>query len=186
MRPETVLREGVFDPRLKTYHYWNGVFLLLVSVFGIPLLPIWLLGWGSHITRRQFEALGCILTDRSLKISSGYLFRVEKSIPLDKITDLALHEGPILRWLGLMMLKGETAGQSGPGSLASMIGLVKALDFRDAVLEQRDLVTFKEGQAESAASQAEEPPRTSADNEVLHEIRDCLNRIESQLRDRRA
>jgi len=186
VRSETVLREANFDPRLKIYTYWSGVFLLVVTVIGIPLLPIWFLGWGGYVTRRNFEALGCTLTDRSLKVTTGFWFRVEKSIPLDKITDLALHEGPILRWLGLLMLRVETAGQSGPGSLANMVGLMDALEFRDAVLEQRDRVTLNEGQAASVASQAGELAKSSTDHEVLHEIRDCLNRIEAHLSDRQS
>lgn len=70
------------------------------------------------------------------------MFREEKSIPLDKITDLTLKHGPVLRALGLVTLHIETAGQSTQAGAADakLTGVVEARRFRDSVLEQRDRV----------------------------------------------
>ncbi|MDP6957143.1 MAG: PH domain-containing protein, partial [Planctomycetota bacterium] len=94
----------------------------------------------------------------------------------DKITDLALHEGPILRALGLTCLKVETAGQSSQGALLSLVGIRDSLAFRDAVLAQRDLI------ASSGAPPA--PPVADDAPDVLSDIRDTLGRIEGLLRER--
>jgi membrane protein YdbS with pleckstrin-like domain len=105
----------------------------------IPLIPLWLLGVGQALCAKRYEHLMASLPPRALHISSGFLFEVEKHIPLDEIQDLSLREGPILRRLGLAALTIETAGHAQQGMLhASLAGLVDAVAFRDAVLEQRD------------------------------------------------
>ena len=168
MNEGKVLREARFDPRLKTYELLYVALILAVTIFGIPLLLLWFLGIGQLITRKRYESMMCHLTERSLNFSKGFVVRVQKNVPLDKITDLGVIEGPFLRSMGLVLLKVETAGQSGTGALLSLIGIEDALEFRDAVLKQRDKVT--------AGAQAE----TEGDP-VLVEIRDALLRIEQKI-----
>ncbi len=172
MQHDNVLIEAKFDPRLKTYTLVAGALLMLLPVFSIVLIPLWLLGIGQYFAGKQFDALECRLTERSLNFSRGIIFRVQKNVPLDKITDLGVLEGPLLRRFGLVRLSVETAGQSsGSSALLSLIGIENALAFRDAVLEQRDLVT-------SATSSA--PPEENSVS-LLTDIRDSLHRIERHL-----
>ncbi|NRA98145.1 MAG: PH domain-containing protein [Planctomycetes bacterium] len=142
--------------------------------FTIPLIPIWAI-FGMAVNKKQYEALGCDLTERSLNIRKGILVKVQKNIPLDKITDLAVLEGPLLRHFGLCSLKIETAGGGEGSSMgqAGLPGVVDALEFRDKVLEQRDLVA---GGAPAPAS--------SSNDGVLVDIRDTLQRIEKSLGER--
>ena len=176
--PEVLLR-AAFEPRLKKYFLLQSTFAMLFSVIGIPLLPFWLLGLGPAVHRRQYEALECVLTPRSLNFHKGFLIRIQKNVPLDKITDLALVEGPLLRFLGLCSLGIETAGGGPATSTAQLIGVVDAIAFRDAVLRQRDLV--------SSAGLEVATPTTSMDSmedssqELLSDIRDSLGRIEGLL-----
>lgn len=174
-RTETVIATAEFDSRIPKYWLLSTIWQLTVTVVGIPFIPIWLVvGWIVH--HKQYEVLECQVTDRSVNITKGLLFKTQKNIPLDKITDLAVKEGPILRALGLCVLNIETAG-GGQGSAmgeASLIGVVDALDFRDTVLEQRDKVG-------GGSHLAESPP---SDTAVLVEIRDALLRIEGRLNER--
>ena len=178
---ETILRRAVFDEKLRAYWFWQGAFVLLVTVAGIPFLPVWFLGYGQFIGRKQFERLQCVLTERSLHVLSGYLFRTEKTVPLDKIQDLSLHEGPILRWLGLAALKVETAGSSGAQGQAdaSLVGVIDAPAFRDAVLSQRDAVAPVGGGRPIAL--AATGGSGGADAATLADVRDSLHRIERLL-----
>ena len=140
---------------------------------------LWLL-FGRSVHRRQYEALSAELTERSLNIHRGFLFKIQKNIPLDKITDLAVNEGPILRALGLCSLQVETAG-GGSGSTmgqASLPGVVDATGFRDLVLEQRDRAA---GVVPAAVAQQPAVGRGGADQQVLEEIRDTLHKIEGHL-----
>ena len=183
MRQETVLLEPRFDSRLPTYWMLSAQFVLLISVIGIPIMPFWLL-FGMALHRKQYEKLECQLTERTLNIKKGVLFRTEKNIPLDKIQDVAMKEGPLLRYLGLASLSIETAGSSNPqGADAHLVGVVDAPAFRDAILDQRDEVVEGRGRkgAEAPAPAtvaAAEPARDAA---LLGEIRDSLHRIEKLL-----
>ena len=178
MAAEVVLSEASFNRSVRTYWLLSGSIICVASVVGILLLPFWLL-LGHFFTERYLQHMSCVLTDRSLKVSRGLLVRQEKTVPLDKITDLALIEGPITRYLNLQALKIETAGQSGPGALVQLVGIVDARKFRDTVLTQRDLVTG--GQANSPEAITAGPPQ--GDQALLAEIRDALIRIERKLPD---
>lgn len=146
--------------------------MCVVMIFTIPFIPLWLI-FASYFVNKYFERLHCELTTRSLKFNKGYIFRTEKTIPLDKIQDLTFKEGPLLKAFGLSILQIETAGSSASASAdLSLIGIVNASDFRDKVLDQRDVVTENTSSA------------TSSDNsenvlEVLKDIRASLKRIEN-------
>ena len=179
MREEKVLLKARFDPKLP--HYWmiGTLFILACTFIGIPLIPFWLV-LGGRVHRKQYERMECELTERSLNIRRGFLFRVDKNIPLDKIQDIAMKEGPLLRHLGLSALAVETAGQSSPqgGSDAMLTGVVDAPGFRDAILNQRDLVV-----GVSAGTAVGDAPseRPMGNENALLEIRDSLHRIEGLL-----
>ncbi len=172
---DEMLAAARFDDKLRTYWYLQFVLILFATVVGIVILPIWLLGWGQWYVRRNFEMLMCELHERTLVVKRGIFFRVEKTIPLDKIQDLTVKEGPLLRWLGLRSLKIETAGQGTPGaSEAHLIGIVDPIEFRDRVLQQRDAIS---GAVALPPSSDEE---TDGVVELLTEIRDLLSRMASQ------
>ena len=101
-------------------------------------------------------------------------------MPLDKITDVGLVYGPIMRYLGLQALSVETAGQSSQGALIKLIGIVDTEGLRKAILEQRDRVV-----ADAAGSRTAPPPLSTApvpgSDALLTEIRDVLHRIEKKL-----
>ena len=196
MRPENVLQRARFDPKLKLYWNASTALALLFSCIGIPVLVAWFLGLGKFVVDKWFERLECVLTDRALKLKRGYWFRTEQSIPLDKITDLTLHEGPLLRKFGLCTLHVETAGgnQASSAGLARLTGVVDAVEFRDAVLEARDDVALgklargaESGSASTSSASDTSPARSSGDpgpEALLVEIRDGLRRIEDLVRER--
>ena len=190
--------EGVlvtpFSPKLRVYEYVNSLLILLFTIIGIPLIPIWLvLGWVW--SGRYFRSLRCELDDRHLRVRRGVLFRQTKTIPLDRIQDFTLLDGPILRAFGLCTLRIETAGHASPqGSAdANITGLVDAEGFQEAVLARRDRLVRQMAGAAHASSTADaahapppappEAPRAlPAAEQTLVEIRDLLRRMEEHLR----
>lgn len=174
-RNDSLLTAARFEAKLKTYWFLQMLLVFFATVAGIVLIPFWLLGWGQWYARRSFEALKCDLHERTLVVKRGIFFRVEKTIPLDKIQDLTVKEGPLLRWLGLRSLKIETAGQGTPGaSEADLIGIVDPLEFRDAVLQRRDSLSAA---APALASPAATDAGMTGTMELLTEIRDLLRRM---------
>lgn len=181
MSAEVVLEEASFNRSVRSYWLLNGTLILTVTVFGIVLLPIWWLV-GFLLTERYLKRMRCVLTERSLKLSKGVLVRQEKTVPLDKITDLALIEGPVMRLLDLQALKVETAGTSTAGSFITMVGIVDARRFRDRVLDQRDQVSLSErGKSLSLPDEVGGEGESPAVAATLTEIRDVLLRIEGRL-----
>lgn len=170
------LLEASFNPKIKAYLLCYGVLMCIVMIVTIPLIPLWLI-FASFFVNKYFERLHCELTTRSLKFNKGYIFRTEKTIPLDKIQDLTFKEGPLLKAFGLSVLKIETAGSSGAGTGAAdltLIGIVDATNFRDRVFDQRDIVT------ENASSSSQSSGASEDVLEVLKDIRASLDRIEKR------
>jgi putative membrane protein len=168
-----MLASAQFDKRLIIYWWLMSTFTMLVTVVGVLFIPVWIF-IGYFVHQKQYQNLGMDLTDRSLNVRKGWLFRKQQNVPLDKITDMAVIEGPILSALGLCHLTIETAGGSGGGGSASLTGVIDALGFRDLVLKQRDGVAH---QGIGATSMQTQPSPTES---VLVEIRDILRRIEER------
>jgi putative membrane protein len=159
----------------------------LVFLIG-PMLVFFVARWYYALYFRKLE---CVLTERKLHVGKGLLFRTEKAIPLDKVTDLSMNQGPLLRWMNLEAMGLETAGQSNAqgGALVRLVGIEGSRDFREAVLDQRDRVVGT-ADAHGATSErgagvgtdAATGTRSTDDESValLREIRDSLRRIEGR------
>jgi len=191
MTKERILKEASFSPKAITYHVVPFVVLMCIIIVGIPLALVVgpILYW--YYTA-YYRRLRVILTSRDLKVHRGVLNREEKTIPLEKITDLAVYQGPIMRFLDIKGIRIETAGQTSQGgALVSVIGIENTDDFRDRVLNQRDRITESDDESspESTAPGGEiaatTPGGTSVNGEMLQtmrDMRDALQRIESLLR----
>lgn len=175
------LREAPIKPQVIRYQLWGTAILLTLIVVGIPLLPI-VLPIVYLVLKRYYARLEIILTRRDLKVRRGIWNVEEKSIPLEKITDLALYQGPIMRLFDLKGMRVETAGQSSQGALVSIVGIDQVDDFRDAVLDQRDRISDWQDSEPQAGNDETRTMAESGDTlAVLTEIRDSLQRIERGL-----
>ncbi len=172
---DEVLLEAEFDPRVMGYGRLAVSLLLLITVVGIPLIPFWLF-WSVSYLPRAYDRFSARLTPTSLELTRGVYFRSDSTIPLDRITDVRLHDDPLMRFSGIQGLKVETAGQSiATGSEGNLIGVVDAPAFRDAVLRQREVL-----QEVGPTSPAVAPSPQSGEHELLVEIRDLLKSIDAK------
>ena len=180
MAEERVIWDAEFNPRVTTYWLLNGALIMIVTIVGIPLVPFWfIIGW--VITGRYLKSHRCTLTNRSVKVARGVFVKREQTIPLDRITDVSLVQGPVMRVFDIEALSVETAGQSTPGSLVQLAGIKDGRKFRDAVLQQRDLVVGSEEDRRGPTT-SQLPPATTIDQTaLLEDIRDTLRRIESKI-----
>lgn len=207
MQEERILQEASFTPEAIKYHALSAtigsavIFVILGIVLIIPtagvsliLLAVPAVVWAvsKWYYSLYFQKLSCVLTARKLKIGKGLLFRTEKAIPLDKITDMQMNQGPLMRYLDLESMKVETAGNAGSagGALVSLVGIKDSREFREAVLTQRDRVVGSqdlEDRADAVAPAPQDPAAIASPPEtlaVLTEIRDTLARIETRLSER--
>lgn len=174
MSSETILHSAQFNPKVK--QYWLVLWLLVttVTLFGIVFIPViaivvWL------VSGRMLAAMSATLSEKKLFVKRGILVRTEKTIPLDKITDVGLTQGPLMRLFGIHQLSFETAGQSGTGALVSLIGVVDAQQFREAILAQ------KERLAEHQQTQSESMSQPS-DQALLARLVEVVERIDTRLK----
>ncbi len=180
MTQPRVLREATFDPKVKTYYMLSTIILCVVTVVGIPFLLI-VIPFGFAFIQKWLDNLGCTLTSRSLEIRKGIFSKVESTIPLEKITDLQLYQGPVMRALGIEGFRVETAGQTSTpgGALVNMLGIVGTREFREAVLAQRDAIADGKGSSTGASETA--PKATDEQTALMREAVDLLRKIERKL-----
>ncbi len=171
---EPIIIKAEFNPIVQTYIFFYVFFIMFVTVVGIPLAIAWVCGWGQWYSRRFYEKLYCVLTERHLRFRMGILFTIDKTIPLENIQDLTFYEGPVLRHFNLAMLKVETAGQADKsGNHMKLVGVVDAHVFRSTVLKQRELV--KKGLTSGSKAGDEQ-------TELLRKIASSLEKIEDNLK----
>ena len=155
-----------FDRKIIVYWWIMANLGLLVTFVGIIAMVVWIpFGWIVH--KKQFEHMSGALTDRSINMRMGWLFKKQQNIPLDKLTDVSIHEGPILNAFGVVRMQFETAGAA-PFILT---GVKNSDQFRDLVLQQRD----------SLVSTPQQSAPSDDSNDVLVEIRDILQQINANL-----
>ena len=150
----------------------------MVSIVGVVLIPIWLIV-GPFFIGRYLDKLRCAVTRRSVVLNKGLMVRVEKTVPMEKITDIGMVQGPIMRMLDLHKLSFETAGQTSGAAAAtlSIVGIENAQEFRDQVLRLRDEFT------DQATTSSTSPSSDSNDSslEKLDAILSVLQRIEKKI-----
>jgi putative membrane protein len=133
----TIIASASFNPKVKNYWTLTITLVCALTLVGVVFTPIVaLIVW--VVSDRALKAISANLMERKLVVKRGIFFVVEKSIPLEKITDVALSQGPIMRYFGLHQLSFETAGQSATGALVSLVGINDASQFREMILAQKD------------------------------------------------
>lgn len=185
MSEPAILLDAEFNPRVKSYWTWQPVLFLTLFIVTIPIAILYAI-IARFFIGRYLANLHCSLTERTLDIKKGIWNKTESTIPLEKITDLQLFQGPIMRYFEIHGFKVETAGQSpgaGGGALVNLVGIVDTKGFRKAVLDQRDRLSTGAGSASTTAT-AQAPADVMGDpqtGQLLTEIRDSLQRIEQSV-----
>jgi len=188
MSEPEILWDAEFSAKIKPYYLWSSVLIFTLTVVLIPVAIVYLIV-GGWIIQKYLDNLQCTLTERTLELKKGILNKRESTVPLEKITDLQMFQGPIMRYFGLHGFRVETAGQTtgtGGGSLLNIVGIIDTPGFRRAVLDQRDL--HNKGSAPSSQGHAPAPAAAAPSDDrlvaVVSEIRDSLKRIEATLESR--
>ena len=195
---EELVLEASFDPALKTYSMVNSIIGIgmLGSMIGIPVVlvtwdvtnleaalwsmvvPLVIFVLSALWIVAYFPTLECYLTSRALVYRRGVFIKTEKTIPLTRIQDLGMIQGPLMRAFGIHKLKIETAGQSTPGGAgeAALIGVVDVLEFRNRVIGLRNSLEIDTPGVRDGLGQTRPPAATD-----LSDIHETLKRIENHL-----
>ena len=173
-----ILLNAEFDRDAIVKYHWAALVPAALTIILLPFVIIAALVYKLFLDR-IIANWAAELTPRSLIVRKGVFNKIEKTIPLEKITDLSSSQGPIMRFFDLKKLGVETAGQSGAAgaSLVSLIGIVDTDDFRRKVLAQRDLITIGTRDSRDAGGTS----ASQASGGELAAISETLLRIEATL-----
>jgi len=117
---------------------WSLLLLgMLGFYFGLGILLAWLFYYkiGHRFCLRWVNALRYRLEGDILRVDSGVLFLQRKSIPLERITDVALVQGLLLRHFGIWRMRIQTAGSA--QCEAVLIGVRDPEGVRETILSRR-------------------------------------------------
>ena len=133
--------------QVARYFYWSttlmlGIFGLLLWVVGVIVAFVYALTFGPWLSRKQSEVLDYRLDESYLLVHQGVFFIKHKTIPLDRITDIILTQGPLLRYFGLWRLDVQTAGSGQQRAEACLYGLADPEQARKMILTARDVVAI--------------------------------------------
>ena len=174
---EVIIHSATFNPKVKTYIFLVVLFFLIVSFIGWVVVPFWFLGLGLWLSDKFFHTLKCELSNKTLKFSKGFIFHIEKTIPLENIQDLSFIGGPLLRSFGLTMIKVAPAGGAHRNSnMMSMMSINDSAHFKTQILEQREKL-IDEKNNRLSHSQA-----ISSEGQLLQEIKNELVEIKHALK----
>lgn len=169
------------DETTNKYLFWTVMWVSAVTVVGIPLIPfLAIFFWLWYAPRyREFHTLE--LSETGVESKRGVIFRSQTNVPLDRITDVAVHQGPLMRYFGVYKLTVESAGQTQLQGAANIIGVAEPYTFRDAVLHNVELAKQRAAESSAQPSEGNQPVADSdAQTQLLTEIRDLLAKIEAR------
>ena len=89
-------------------------------------------------TQQRANNLRYWLDGNTLRVDSGVFFLIRKSIPLERITDIALVQGPLLRYFGIWVMQVQTAGSA--QCEATLYGVREPEKIRELILSHRQSV----------------------------------------------
>ncbi len=169
----STVADAQFDRSLVWYLRWSVSLFMVISVVGIAFIPFWLL-YSMWYCPEYLRRISARLTTEAVEVRKGVFLRSVTTIPLNRITDVRMYDGPLMRFHELRGLRVETAGgQSETGSEGKVVGVVGPREFRNAILAQRQRVMDAERGGEA-------PGATTDSSAVLIEIRDILKRMEER------
>ena len=131
--PETFPRNTPFKPSAAFIPWFIIDFgLVVLLILACTLLPMWLSGpvdlpvtlaiLGGLVvftvifivwTRLYYATMAYELHDDELRWRRGVWFRTTGIVPYNRITNLDLRQGPVMRWLNISSISIQTAGYSG-------------------------------------------------------------------------
>ena len=125
------------------YFYWMQILMIvIVGVWfcggGLVLAILHAFTLGPWLSRKQADALHYWLDGSTLRVDHGVFFLKRKAIPLDRVTDVVLAQGPLMKVWGVWELRVQTAGTGQSVPEATLYGITDPEAARDMLLAARD------------------------------------------------
>jgi len=157
----------------------NFAFTLLLIILGSVLLGllIFILIWA----RLYYKTVVYHLNETEMTWKRGVWFRKTGIVPYNRITNIDIVQGPLMRAFGISHLKIQTAGFSGKGdSEISIEGIHEPEPLRQLIM---DFVRNKAVSSESVCTEydAEKTPSNADMNALVQEVREIRRLLEKKV-----
>jgi membrane protein YdbS with pleckstrin-like domain len=130
-----------------TFYYIQILMILLIGVWffgiGIIIAIIFAFTFGPWLSKKQSHVLRYWLDGNTLRADTGVFFLKRKAVPLDRITDIVLAQGPLTKWCGIWELRIQTAGTGNAMPEVTLYRLNEPEQVRDLVIQERDKILSK-------------------------------------------
>ncbi|MCK9580948.1 MAG: PH domain-containing protein [Methanoregula sp.] len=100
------------------------LYVSLAILVGLIVITIVFVVW----TRLYYATMFYELHDDELRWRRGVWFRTTGIVPYNRITNLDLKQGPVMRWLGISTISVQTAGYSGQAVPEIRIEAIESAD----------------------------------------------------------
>jgi membrane protein YdbS with pleckstrin-like domain len=152
----------------------SGTFIAILGgmVLGIVLFVVW--------SRLYYQSMWYELHEDEMRWKRGVIFRRTGIVPYNRITNIDIRQGPVMRWLGISTLSIQTAGYSGRSQAEIRIeGIVHAEELRELI---RGMVrTCSGGDGTGTGKTAAAPPARPTDQQILDELKAIRDVLEKKL-----
>lgn len=118
-------------------HVLHPAVITMLTILAVTLLSAFVLA-PLHVRSLEYWIEGT-----TLRINQGVLIRKLKSIPLDRVTDIQLVQGPLMRSCGVWSLQIQTAGSAQQAPEGTIWGPREPHSVRDTIVSMRDKAAFK-------------------------------------------
>ncbi len=115
-----------------------------------------------------FKSIIYVLDNKYITRKSGVLWKKRRSLPLEKITNLDVRQGPLERIIGFGQLWLYTPSTGSDRPEEKLIGIVDPHSLRETILNKKDGMLPSDGKV---------PTSDESVTDVLMEIRDILKEI---------
>jgi membrane protein YdbS with pleckstrin-like domain len=149
-------------------------FLTIIGGFvvAIILFAVW--------AKLYYESMWYELHEDEMRWKRGVIFRRTGIVPYNRITNIDIRQGPVMRRLGISSLSIQTAGYSGRAQAEIRIeGIVHAEDLRELI---RSMVRTCSGGDGTGTGRPEPDTRHRAtDQQILDELKGIREILEKKL-----
>ncbi|MBC8871705.1 MAG: PH domain-containing protein [Planctomycetes bacterium] len=125
---------AISAPRLTVTNPW------MLSILGIGGIGV---AFAVVVTPIQVRAMSYWIDGTTLRIDQGIVVRRCKSIPLDRVTDIEMVQGPLMRVCGIWALQIQTAGSAQQAPEGTIRGVSNPESVRDTIMTIRDQAASK-------------------------------------------
>jgi len=144
--------------------------------FVIGFLPVWFIS--SLCFTLRFYSIKYILDDRYISKSCGVIWKKKRSIPLEKITNIDVRQGPLERLFGFGQIWIFTPSTGAATPEEKLIGISAPHEMKEVIIQRSESPKGNNISTPTVSSSQS----TDLNNNLLEDIKGALLRIEELLK----